>query len=69
MPPDSAEGEVSTKLLEAIKNKESLDNLRTILASLNEVGGAHQSKPHPFHAVLVLLLLTVQICMRHVWKY
>ncbi len=41
---DSAEGEVAVHLLEAIKNKESIDDLRAVLESLTEVGKDHQSK-------------------------
>ncbi len=48
---DSAEGEVAAKLLEAIKNKESLENLRSILEGLTVVGGAHTSKPYPLTTV------------------
>ncbi len=41
---DSAEGEVAVRLLEAIKNKESIDELRAVLGNLTEVGKDHQSK-------------------------
>ncbi len=41
---DSAEGEVAGRLLKAIKNKESIDELTAVLESLTEVGKDHQSK-------------------------
>ena len=46
--PAGPEVELATRLLEAIKNKESMDNLKAVLDSLSDVGTDHQSKcDHP----------------------
>ncbi|XP_064390232.1 nuclear cap-binding protein subunit 1-like isoform X2 [Halichondria panicea] len=56
---DSAEGEVAVHLLEAIKNKESIDDLRAVLESLTEVGKDHQSVAQTRMAVLMQCVLKV----------